>query len=123
MIGIATEIVRREFVNADLGGELLDDVPDELFRNSFSPRSTGATHMPEKLTRVNSGRLCPFVQQTMHPMRDGNGSNVTSLSAQVNYLPNALRAAEGGPQSARRVRGDGAHKQEALRVRPDPVYP
>ena len=45
----STEIVRREFANANLGGELLDDVPDELFRYSFAPSSTGATHTPEKL--------------------------------------------------------------------------
>jgi hypothetical protein len=31
------EIVRREFVNADLGGEPLDNVPDELFRYSVAP--------------------------------------------------------------------------------------
>jgi len=28
----STEIVRCEFANANLGGELLDDVPDELFQ-------------------------------------------------------------------------------------------
>ena len=83
----STKIVRCEFGNANPGGELLDHVPDELFRYSFSPSSTGATHMPEKLTPVNSGRLCPFVQQAMHPIRDGNGSNVTGLSAQVHDRP------------------------------------
>ena len=72
----STKIVRCEFGDANPGGELLDDVPDELFRYSFSPSSTGATHMQEKLTSVNSRRLCPFVQQTMHPIRHGNGSNV-----------------------------------------------
>lgn len=85
-----TEIVRREFVNADLGGELLDDVPDELFRYCFAPSSAGATYPPEELPRVNSGGLCPVVQQAMHPIRDGNGSNVTSLSAQVHDCPMPL---------------------------------
>jgi len=85
--GIATKIVRCEFGNANLGGELLDDVPDQLFRYSFAPSSTSATHMPEKLSRFNSGGLCPFVEQGMHPIRDGNGSNVASLSAQVHDGP------------------------------------
>ena len=51
------EIVRCQFGDANLGGELLDDVPDELFRYSFSPSSTSATHMPEDPTRANFGRL------------------------------------------------------------------
>ena len=81
------EIVRYEFVNANLNGELLDDMPDELFRYSLTPSSTGATHTPEKLPRVNSGGVCPVIQQVMHPIRDGNGSNVTSLSTQVHDCP------------------------------------
>jgi hypothetical protein len=83
----STKIVRRQFGNANSGGELLDDVPDELFRYSLSPSSTGATHVPEKPACVNSGRLCPFGQHAMHPIRDGNSSNVTSLSAQVHDRP------------------------------------
>ena len=31
----STDIVRCEFGNANLGGELLDDMPDELFRYGF----------------------------------------------------------------------------------------
>ena len=83
----STEIVRCEFGNANPGGELLYDVPDELFRYSLAPRSTGAAHTPEKFPRVNSRRLCPVVQQAMHPIRDGNGSNVTCLSAQIYDRP------------------------------------
>jgi hypothetical protein len=83
----STEIVRCELVDASLSGELLDDVPDELFRYSFSPGSPSATHVPKKLTRFNSSRMCLFVQQAMHPIRDGNGSNVTSLSPQVHDCP------------------------------------
>jgi hypothetical protein len=37
--------VRREFVNANLGGELLDDVPDQLFRHILAP------DVPALLTR------------------------------------------------------------------------
>jgi hypothetical protein len=82
-----TKIVRCEFGNANFGGELLDDVPDQLCRSSFAPSSTGATLTPEELSHVNSGSLCPFVQQAMYPIRDGNGSNVISLSAQVHDCP------------------------------------
>jgi len=83
----STKIVGREFANANLGGELLDDMPDELFRYSFAPNSTGTTHTPEKAAPVNSGGFCPIIQQAMHPVRNRNRSNVTSLSAQVNDCP------------------------------------
>ncbi len=85
-----TEIVRREFVDTNLGSELLDDVPDELFRHSFAPSSAGATHAPEELPCVNPCGLCPVVQETMHPIRDWNGSNVTSPFRSGPRLPNVL---------------------------------
>ena len=77
----------REFADANLGGELLDDMPDELFRYSFAPNSTRATHPPQKAARANSGGRCPLIQKAMHPIRDGNGPNVTTLSAQVHDCP------------------------------------
>jgi len=33
----SAEIMRREFAHANLGGEFLDDVPHQLFGNSFAP--------------------------------------------------------------------------------------
>src|ERR1700724_3995 len=47
--GIASEIVRREFANANLGGELLNDVPDQLFRHSFAPHLAGALTRRKRL--------------------------------------------------------------------------
>jgi len=35
----------------------------------------------------NSSGSCPLVQQTLHPIQDGNGSNVTSLPAQIHDCP------------------------------------
>ncbi len=46
----STEIVRRQFGDANLGGELLDDMPDELFRYGFTPSSTGTTDAPNELS-------------------------------------------------------------------------
>ena len=62
-------------------------MPDELFSYSFAPNSTRATHAPEKAAPANPGGFCPVIQQAMHPLRDRNRSNVTSLSAQINYCP------------------------------------
>ena len=83
----SAEIVRREFANANLGGELLDDVPDEFFRYSFAPNFARAAYAPKKSTDIDSGRRRPVIQQLRHPIRNGDGSNVTSLSAEVHDCP------------------------------------
>ena len=69
----SSEVVRREFADANLGGKLLDDVPDQLFRNSFAPDISGAAHAPKETTGVDSSRRCPVIHKAMHPIRNGNG--------------------------------------------------
>ena len=99
--------------DANFGGELLHDMPDELFRYSFAPNSTCATHPPEKAARVNSGRLCPLIQKAMHPIRDGNGPNVTTLSAQVHDCPMPFALLEmAHAQVGELVAPESAGKQE-----------
>jgi len=79
--------VRCEFGNANPGCEFLDDVPYGLLRYTLAPSSTRATHTTEKPPRLNSGSLCPFVHQAVHPIRDGNSSDATGLSAEVYDCP------------------------------------
>jgi hypothetical protein len=79
--------LRRKFADAYFGGELLDNMPYELFRYRLAPNYTGATHTPEEPACINSGGPCAVIQQAMHPNRDGNGSNVTTLSARVHDCP------------------------------------
>ena len=88
----STEIVRRELGDADLGSKLLDDVPDELFCHPFTPNVSSAAHAAEKAASGNSSGLHPVVQETLHPIWDGDGSNVTSLPAQIHdcRMPFAL---------------------------------
>src|ERR1700754_1413669 len=66
----STEIVRRELANTNLGGELLDDVPDELFRHSFAPNLPGAAYTPKEITGIDSGRRRPVIQQPGYPFRN-----------------------------------------------------
>jgi len=75
----STETMRREFANADLGGELLDDVPDQLFRHSVAPYLAGAAHTPKETTGLDYSRRGPVIQKASYPIWDGDGSNVTSL--------------------------------------------
>jgi hypothetical protein len=73
--------VGRDLDNADLGGKLLDDVPDELLRHSFAPHLASATHTAEEAATGNSSGFHPIVQETLHPIREGDSSNVPSLPA------------------------------------------
>jgi hypothetical protein len=57
-----SQIMGRKFANANFGGELLDYMPDQLFRYGFPPHSTGAAHPPEEATGVNAGGSRPVVQ-------------------------------------------------------------
>jgi hypothetical protein len=61
------KIVRREFAHTDFRCKLLDDVPDQLFRNSLAPDSTRAAHPSEKATCVDFGGRRPVVQEAIHP--------------------------------------------------------
>jgi hypothetical protein len=56
------EIMRREFADTDFGGELFDDVPDQLFRYSFTPNSAGAAHASEKAAHLYAGGHRPVLQ-------------------------------------------------------------
>ena len=79
--------MRCEFANANFGGELLHDMPDQLFRHAFAPYFTAAAYPPEKAASVNPGGIRPVVQQLVNPIRNRNRSNVPSLSPQVYYCP------------------------------------
>ncbi len=83
----STEIVRREFANANLRGELLDDVPDQLFRHSFAPNFAGAAHTPKETTGLDSSRRRPVIQKACHPVGNGDGSNGASFPAEVHNCP------------------------------------
>jgi hypothetical protein len=62
-------------------------VPDQLFGHSFTPNSASAAHPPEETAHVDTGGRGPFIQQAMHPLRNGNGPNVTGLASQVYDRP------------------------------------
>jgi hypothetical protein len=83
----STKIVRRELPDPNLGSKLFDNVPYELFRHLFAPYFAGAAHAAEEPASCDSGGFRPFVQQTLHPIRNWDGSNVPSLPAKVYDCP------------------------------------
>jgi len=82
--------VRGEFADASLCGELLDYVPHKLFGDFFAPGSSGAAHTAENLPGFNVCSLHPLVQLVVDPVRHGNRSDVTALTAQIHYCPVSL---------------------------------
>jgi hypothetical protein len=59
----STEIVRRKFVNANLGGELLYDVPDQLFCHSFAPNFADAAHTPKETTGLDPAAVVQSIKR------------------------------------------------------------
>ncbi len=84
------EVVRREFPHTNFRSELLDDVPDQLFRNSLAPDSARAANAAEKAATGDSTGLHPVFEETSHPVRNRDGPNVTTLPSQVHDCPLAL---------------------------------
>ena len=92
----------RELAYADLSGKFLDDMPDELFRHAFTPNLASAAHAAEETATSNACDFHPVVQQTMHPIRNGDGPNVSCLSPQVYDCPVPFASLE----MANRQRGE-----------------
>jgi hypothetical protein len=77
------EIMRREFAHSDFPGELLDDVPDEFLRHPLAPNLASAAHAAEEATTGDFSSFHPLIEETPHPIGDGDGPNMTSLTTQV----------------------------------------
>ena len=117
------EIMRREFAYTNFRGELLDDVPDQFFRNSIAPGSARAAHPPEKASRGNSGGRRPVIQQAIHPIGNWYCSNVTSFPTQVHDCPMAFTLLQGDRRTAWRVRGGEVRRRAAGQAVHDLVSP
>lgn len=119
----STEIVRRELADAGLGSKLFDNVPYELFRHLFAPNSASTAHAAEEAASCDSGGFRPFVQQTLHPIRNWDGSNVPSLPAKVYDCPMFFALLKMTYRQPSEFVATEPTSKEALQARPDPVCP
>ena len=117
----STEVVGCKFADANLGGELLHDMPDELFRYSFAPNSTCATHPPEEAARANSCSSCPVIQQAPNPGLEWSERDHPFRAGP--RLPSAPRAVGNGPRSSWRARADGVRTRAGGPAVPDHACP
>jgi hypothetical protein len=119
----SSEIVRRQFANADLRGELLFDVPNDLFRHSFAPNPSGAAYTPEETTSLDFSRRCQGIQKTGHPPGNRDGSNVTGLPTEVNNSPMPFALLKMVNGQHRQFVAATARRRAKAQEAPDPVYP
>jgi hypothetical protein len=102
---------------------------DRVDRNSAEDRAAQVCSLPGLLTRrkrrppVIPAPLHPVIEETAHPARDRDGSNVAPLPTQVNDCPMAFDVAESGRLSGLRVHGAEVREPQEQQVMPDLVYP
>jgi hypothetical protein len=106
--GIAAQVVRGEFADASLRGELLDYVPHKLFGDLFAPRPSGAAHTSENLPGFDACGLCARgrLTNTLHLELPCIACAMTVVAARVSPLKDGRVAVAKSPPpaSAQRVR-------------------
>jgi hypothetical protein len=122
-IATPLKIVRRKFAHSDFRRELLDNVPSRLLRHPFAPTFPGLLTRRKRRPPVIPAPLHPVIEETAHPARDRDGSNVAPLPTQVNDCPMAFDVAESGRLSGLRVHGAEVREPQEQQVMPDLVCP
>jgi len=75
-----TEVVRGQIFNCGPFGAVLDDMPDRPLRYTPSPNLTSPANAPKHAAFAQACRNKPRVDGALDPIRNGHGSNVTSLA-------------------------------------------
>lgn len=84
-------------------------------------RLPGATHTAEDAAVGDCSGLHPFVQETTYPVRHGKGSNMTSISAQVNDGPMPFTLLKVADRQVSETCGDAGRRRAVQRAAPCPV--
>jgi len=114
------EIVRCEFTSANVGGELLDDVPDQLFRQSFARDPACAAHTAKE---TNGSDTSCRGQLFKRPVtQSGTGMfERDRLPAEVHNCPVPFALLKDGRRSAQRARAAEARRRAEGQEAPDHV--
>jgi hypothetical protein len=81
------QIVRRQLGHTDALGGFLHDVPNRLYCHAISPCLSYFADPAEQLSSINPGRSKPLFSFASHPVRKRDGSNVASLTYQIDDGP------------------------------------
>jgi hypothetical protein len=83
----ATQIVGRNLLNTDRLGEVLNDVPDDLFCQPISPNDPALIDGAEETAGLSPRRFHPVIDPRFDPVGNWYGSNVTALADQIHNGP------------------------------------
>jgi hypothetical protein len=83
----ASQVVRRELGDFCLGRTLFHHCPDDLFGDSSSPNRSALVYATEDSATRDSCRGCPVIHVCFDPVRNGNRSNMSALSDQIDNGP------------------------------------
>ena len=97
------QIVRSDSREPELGGVLLDNVPNDSLAHALAPGFSGSANAPKHPAPVDSRRHEPVVNGLLHPVGNRNGSDVPALFQPSPRWPSDLRVAGAGQRSVRRV--------------------
>jgi hypothetical protein len=86
----STQVVRRQFVEADTCCKFTNNPPYNLFSHSLAPDCTCSVHAPKQSSGLDVSRSRPRVYGCLDPVRDWHRSHMASLTNQVNNGPMLL---------------------------------
>src|SRR6059036_237405 len=86
----SSEVVRCEFRHLQFLGVQLDYVPNHFLGYSIAPNGSCATNAAKQFARGNSCRRKPFVEELLHPVRNGDCTNVAAFSDEIYDRPTIL---------------------------------
>jgi hypothetical protein len=83
----APKVMRSQLLDADPSCELFDNAPYDLFCDTCAPDWTRFVYAPEYPSGADVRHRSPNIQGRFDPIWNWNGSNMTTLSNQVNNGP------------------------------------
>jgi hypothetical protein len=116
----ATEIVRRQFLDAGVGRGAPDDVPEHLRRLAIAPDSPRLVDRAKDAPVRQTRRLRPGVYGGLHPRRHRDRSDVSALADEIGDDPVLLPLLDGFQGEPQRLAPSLA-KADAQSPSPSPI--
>src|SRR3954467_14006572 len=82
-----TQIMRCQCDDAGNPCRFSDDLPDRFLSDALSPCLADLIYPAEQFSSMNSSRTQPIAELALHPIGNGNSSNMTTLAYQIYDCP------------------------------------
>lgn len=81
------QIVRRDLAELTPHSVFAYDVPDHFLGDSFTPYGSVLCYATKERPGFNLTRPRPAIDDTLHPVRNGHGSNMAAFAEQIDNSP------------------------------------